>query len=99
MRIGVFTIASLFLVEVIVAQSNSLSQSWNPLSGQGRYRNPIIHADYSDPDAIRAHQPWRRSVSSAACATEAGGVVMSIICLKLSDNPFIHLLVKTRRKP
>lgn len=64
MRIGVFTIASLFLVEVIVAQSNSLSQSWNPLSGQGRYRNPIIHADYSDPDAIRVGDDYYMTASS-----------------------------------
>jgi beta-xylosidase len=26
---------------------------WRPDLGDGSYRNPIIHADYSDPDAIR----------------------------------------------
>ena len=26
---------------------------WSPDLGNGEYRNPVIHADYSDPDAIR----------------------------------------------
>lgn len=26
---------------------------WNPDLGDGRYRNPILHADYSDPDIVR----------------------------------------------
>ncbi|RYY65703.1 MAG: glycosyl hydrolase 43 family protein, partial [Chitinophagaceae bacterium] len=26
---------------------------WNPNAANGRYTNPVIHADYSDPDAIR----------------------------------------------
>jgi beta-xylosidase len=29
------------------------AQSWNPDLGDGRYGNPIIFADYSDPDIIR----------------------------------------------
>jgi len=27
--------------------------AWNPSAGDGRYRNPVLHADYSDPDAVR----------------------------------------------
>jgi beta-xylosidase len=26
---------------------------WIPDQGDGRYRNPVLHADYSDPDAVR----------------------------------------------
>ena len=29
------------------------STPWQPDLGDGTYRNPILHADYSDPDAIR----------------------------------------------
>jgi len=27
--------------------------AWLPDLGDGRYRNPVLHADYSDPDAVR----------------------------------------------
>ncbi|RXK56171.1 glycosyl hydrolase 43 family protein [Oleiharenicola lentus] len=29
------------------------SPAWQPDCGDGNYRNPILHADYSDPDAVR----------------------------------------------
>ncbi|MFD1769219.1 glycoside hydrolase family 43 protein [Sphingobacterium suaedae] len=35
------------------AQENSVSQVWVSDLGNGTYKNPILHADYSDPDAIR----------------------------------------------
>jgi len=38
--------------ELLYAQSN-VSQVWVADVGNGTYKNPIIHADYSDPDAIR----------------------------------------------
>jgi beta-xylosidase len=34
-------------------QTSNLSQVWNPDLGDGRYKNPILFADYSDPDVIR----------------------------------------------
>lgn len=36
-----------------VSQSQSVSKVWVADNGNGTYKNPIIHADYSDPDAIR----------------------------------------------
>ena len=30
-----------------------ISSAWCPDNGNGTYKNPVIHADYSDPDAIR----------------------------------------------
>ncbi|MBN2202454.1 hypothetical protein JW777_10900 [bacterium] len=27
---------------------------WNPDLGNGMYKNPVLFADYSDPDVIRA---------------------------------------------
>ncbi len=41
----------LLLTYVLATQVNA--QVWSPDNGDGTYSNPIIHADYSDPDAIR----------------------------------------------
>lgn len=43
----------LLLSFVSYAQQNFVSRVWVADKGNGRYRNPILHADYSDPDAIR----------------------------------------------
>lgn len=40
---------------------------WSPDCGDGHYRNPILHADYSDPDAIRVGDDYYL-VSSSFCA-------------------------------
>lgn len=32
------------------SQTRSLSQVWSPDNGDGTYTNPVINADYSDPD-------------------------------------------------
>ncbi|XLZ69795.1 glycoside hydrolase 43 family protein [Massilia sp. SR12] len=37
---------------------------WTPDLGNGRYRNPILHADYSDPDAIRVGKRYYMTSSS-----------------------------------
>nr|WP_315485186.1 glycoside hydrolase 43 family protein [uncultured Undibacterium sp.] len=37
---------------------------WEPDLGNGRYRNPIIHADYSDPDVIRIGDQYYMTASS-----------------------------------
>jgi beta-xylosidase len=31
---------------------------WSPDCGDGHYRNPVLHADYSDPDAIRVGEDY-----------------------------------------
>jgi beta-xylosidase len=41
-----------------------LSQVWNPDLGDGRYKNPILFADYSDPDAIRVGRDFYLVASS-----------------------------------
>jgi len=41
---------------------------WSPDLGDGRYRNPILHADYSDPDAIRVGDRYYMVSSSFANA-------------------------------
>ncbi|MFY7826583.1 MAG: glycoside hydrolase 43 family protein [Flectobacillus sp.] len=37
----------------INAQTPFVSKAWVADNGDGTYKNPVLHADYSDPDAIR----------------------------------------------
>ncbi|MCB0570498.1 MAG: glycoside hydrolase 43 family protein [Phaeodactylibacter sp.] len=43
------------------------AQVWNPTPGNGKYRNPIIYADYSDPDVVRAGDDFYMVSSSFNC--------------------------------
>ncbi|WP_104383007.1 glycoside hydrolase 43 family protein [Sphingobacterium sp. HMA12] len=43
---------------------NYHSQVWNPDLGNGKFKNPIINADYSDPDAIRVGEDYYMIASS-----------------------------------
>src|SRR6185437_5101361 len=48
-----FTILLFSLGLFAYAQNYPVSKVWVPDNGNGTYKNPIINADYSDPDAIR----------------------------------------------
>ena len=37
----------------VLAQSNYVSEVWVSDLGNGKYKNPVLYADYSDPDACR----------------------------------------------
>src|SRR5829696_558714 len=41
-----------------------VSRVWAPDNGNGTYKNPVIHADYSDPDAIRVGDDYYMTASS-----------------------------------
>lgn len=43
---------------------NSISKTWVADNGDGTYKNPILHADYSDPDAIRVGKDFYMTASS-----------------------------------
>jgi beta-xylosidase len=40
---------------------------WQPDCGDGTYRNPVIYADYSDPDVIRVGDDFYMTASSFNC--------------------------------
>ena len=40
------------------------SKTWIADLGNGMYKNPILHADYSDPDAIRVGDDFYMTASS-----------------------------------
>jgi len=44
-----------------------IAQPWQADNGDGTYRNPIIHADYSDPDVVRAGEDFYMVSSSFNC--------------------------------
>lgn len=53
------------------ASSNAddyVSRVWVADQGDGTYINPIIHADYSDPDVIAVGDDFFMTASSFACA-------------------------------
>src|SRR5215211_4158161 len=39
-------------------------QVWQPDLGDGRYKNPVIYADYSDPDVVRVGDDFYMTASS-----------------------------------
>ncbi len=43
---------------------NGIAQVWVADNGNGTYKNPVIHADYSDPDAIRVGDDYYMISSS-----------------------------------
>lgn len=57
------TVLSFFTFIETFAQANSTSV-WNPDQGDGTYKNPVIYADYSDPDAIRVGDDYYMVSSS-----------------------------------
>lgn len=43
------------------------SEVWCADNGDGTYRNPILHADYSDPDVVRVGDDYWMTASSFQC--------------------------------
>ncbi|WP_163399300.1 glycoside hydrolase family 43 protein [Flavobacterium fluviatile] len=67
-------ITSLFLslaaIQTLTAQENSennYSNVWVADQGNGTYKNPVLYADYSDPDAIRVGDDYYMTASSFNC--------------------------------
>ncbi|MEP6902327.1 MAG: glycoside hydrolase, partial [Actinomycetota bacterium] len=54
MNLKVFAALLLILFALnLFAQTPFVSKVWKSDNGDGTYKNPILYADYSDPDAIR----------------------------------------------
>ncbi len=52
---------------VACAQKPYVSQVWNPDNGDGTYTNPVINADYSDPDVVAVGDDYYMTASSFNC--------------------------------
>ncbi len=55
------------LTTAMKACGQTLSHTWNPNLPGGMYKNPIIDADYSDPDVCRVGNDYYMTASSFAC--------------------------------
>ncbi|RSK43406.1 glycoside hydrolase family 43 protein [Hymenobacter perfusus] len=54
----------LFLLPFLADAQTSLSKVWVPDLGNGSYKNPVLYADYSDPDVVRVGSDYYLTSSS-----------------------------------
>jgi beta-xylosidase len=64
MKRSVFILLILLHSGSVFAQERYVSKVWVGNNGDGTYKNPILHADYSDPDAIRVGNDYYMIASS-----------------------------------
>ena len=57
----------LLTVFTAVAQKNYVSEVWVSDLGNGKYKNPVLYADYSDPDACRVGDDHPVSTACRDC--------------------------------
>ena len=63
----IFSISALLLFATMIpVQAQERSEVWNPDKGT-HYINPVLNADYSDPDVCRAGDDFYMTSSSFAC--------------------------------
>src|SRR5437868_1076390 len=60
-RMMMLILAILFILSKVVPLG---AQPWRPDLGDGRYKNPILFADYSDPDVVRVGKDFYLTASS-----------------------------------
>ncbi len=63
------TILSLLALTALTASAQYKSQVWSPDNGNGTYTNPVINADYSDPDVCvgASGEDYYMTASSFQC--------------------------------
>jgi len=54
----------LSLAVLISARAGAQEPAWQADLGDGTYRNPVLHADYSDPDVVRVGDDYWMTASS-----------------------------------
>ncbi|MDR2914541.1 MAG: glycoside hydrolase 43 family protein [Tannerella sp.] len=55
------------LLSLLLINAAFMHSQWSPDNGDGTYTNPIIYADYSDPDVIRVGDDYWMIASSFTC--------------------------------
>lgn len=66
-KIVVFLMSSLLLTIPSPSHAQYHSQVWNPDNGNGTYTNPVLYADYSDPDVVAVGEDYYLTASSFNC--------------------------------
>lgn len=59
--------SSILFVNPLPLQAQYHSQVWNPDNGNGTYTNPVLYADYSDPDVVAVGDDYYLTASSFNC--------------------------------
>lgn len=62
-----YILSFILCVAACTAFAQTKSNTWNPNLSNGYYKNPIIDADYSDPDVCRVGNDYYMTSSSFAC--------------------------------
>lgn len=62
--LALMMLACPFLLPAQQKPVNTVSQVWVADNGDGTYKNPVLHADYSDPDAVRVGEDYYMTASS-----------------------------------
>ena len=60
-----FILILIYSVSTLNSQ-NSVSQTWVSDLGNGKYKNPVLNADYSDPDVCRVGDDYYMTAPSFA---------------------------------
>lgn len=53
-----------FLITALAVTAQQVSSVWVADNGDGTYKNPVLHADYSDPDVCRVGDDYYMTASS-----------------------------------
>ena len=62
--LGLWALLAAGLAEPATGQPAGLSKVWVPDLGNGTYKNPVLYADYSDPDVVRVGADYYLTSSS-----------------------------------
>lgn len=63
-RITLLAFAASVTIGTWADEKPYISQVWSPDLGNGQYKNPVIDADYSDPDVVRVGDDYYMTASS-----------------------------------
>ncbi len=67
MKKGITLFIAMCLCLMAMAQDGYVSKVWVSDLGNGKYKNPILYADYSDPDVCRVGNDYYMTASSFNC--------------------------------
>lgn len=63
-RKTLMSLCLLLALPLAAQQKNYVSEVWVADQGNGKYKNPVLYADYSDPDACRVGDDFYMTSSS-----------------------------------
>lgn len=64
----IFLLTTLLYAACWQAEAQHVSKAWVSDQKDGTYINPVLHADYSDPDVCAAGEDFYMTASSFGCA-------------------------------